>query len=203
MDQLRGGEGASAFPTFVGLTVLLVFLVACSWTVTIAPDESSPTLEALVEEMNAQSTQISRQEDLLLYLATSVPATLVPPRMSLEPTPAVHGFVLIEDGACCVGGPAGSTLEIRVAFSATSPFAEVTEMRVRVGARPLDAAEMSEVHWEPYVTGRMVPVTVAINWSGLYVTAQFRDALGNVSLVYQDDISVEGLPSTWTPLPPP
>jgi hypothetical protein len=127
----------------------------------------------------------------------------MPPRVTLEPTPAVRGFVLIEDGACCVGAPAGSTLEIRVAFSATSPFAEVTQMRVRVGLRPFDEAEMSEVEWEPYVAGRMFPVTVAINWTGFYVTAQFRDAMENVSPAYQDDISVEGFPATWTPLPLP
>jgi hypothetical protein len=197
------GRGASAFATLVVLAALLMPLVACSWTVKIAPDESGSTLEALVEALDAQSTQIRRQEELLLYLATRVPAASVPPRVSLEPTPAVHGFVLIEDGACCIGAPAGSTLEIRVAFSATSPFAELTEMRVRVGVGPFDAAEMSEVPWEPYVTGRMVPVAVAINWTGFYVTAQFRDALGNISPVYQDDISVEGFPPTWTPLPAP
>jgi hypothetical protein len=205
--QQSHGKGGFASRTLVAPAALLVFLVACSWSVTIAPDESGPTLEALVEENDDQSTQISRQEDLLLYLATRVPALLITPRVSLEPTPAVYGHVLIEDGACCVGGAAGSTLEVRVAFSATSPFAEVTEMRVRVGGRPFDALELDEASWEAYVAGRIYPVTVAINWTGFYVTAQFRDALGNLSPVYQDDISVEGFPSTWipatwTPLPP-
>jgi hypothetical protein len=190
-----------------GAGVLLIAvwgsLAACSWSVTIAPDEGNATLEALVEENEAQSTEISRQEGLLLYLATRVAAPMLPPRTSLEPTPAVYGFVLIEDGACCVGGPAGSTLEVRVSFSAGSPFAEVTEMRVRAGTHAFSEGEMAEAPWEPFVPGRIYPVSVAINWTGFYISAQFRDSLGNPSALYSDDISVEGFPSTTTPLPVP
>jgi hypothetical protein len=40
----------------------------------------------------------------------------------------------------------------------------------------------------------MVPVHVALNWTGFYVCVQYQDEHGNVSPVYRDDISVEGVP---------
>jgi hypothetical protein len=42
---------------------------------------------------------------------------------------------------------------------------------------------------------------VPVNWTGFYVSVQYRDADGNLSPVYDDDVSVEGQPPTLTPTP--
>ncbi|MFQ5595981.1 MAG: hypothetical protein ACE5HA_17710 [Anaerolineae bacterium] len=108
----------------------------------------------------------------------------------------VSGSVLIEGGACCVGGTAGTTIDIDAAFEATSPFGDVTQMRARglYGGGCLTEDELAAFPWEPFVSQRTFPVTVAINWIGFYVSVQYRDAAGLLSGVYCDDISVEGMP---------
>jgi hypothetical protein len=40
---------------------------------------------------------------------------------------------------------------------------------------------------------------VPINWTGFYVSVQYRDAEGNLSPVVCDDISIEGHSPTPTP----
>jgi hypothetical protein len=194
------------------VVVLLVLLcslgliVGCSWSVTVGADESQRTLEALAEENVEQSTRISDQATWISHLATRVGAAVATPVwiMMPTPTPPVSGYVEIEDGRCCIGGTAGSTVEVRVSFWASSPFAEVTEMRVRTGGRWFDEADMVQAPWEPYVEGRIYPVTLVVNWIGFYVSVQFRDALGNLSPIFTDDISVEGMPLlTPTPYPTP
>jgi hypothetical protein len=37
------------------------------------------------------------------------------------------------------------------------------------------------------------PVELAVNWTRYHASVQYRDAAGNLSPVYYDDISVEGL----------
>jgi hypothetical protein len=46
-------------------------------------------------------------------------------------------------------------------------------------------------------------VYVPINWTTFAVSVQYRDEKGNVSLVYCDDIGVEGMPATPIPTPTP
>ena len=41
--------------------------------------------------------------------------------------------------------------------------------------------------------------TAFINIQGWYANAQYRDDAGNISPVYCDDISVEGMPAQPTP----
>jgi hypothetical protein len=43
------------------------------------------------------------------------------------------------------------------------------------------------------------PVGMEIKWVGYYVCVQYRDAMGNISLIYSDDISVEDIPVSPTP----
>jgi hypothetical protein len=105
----------------------------------------------------------------------------------------VRGSVEIEGGGCCVGGTEGDTIDVRVAFEASSPTAEVTEMRVSKGCPTED--EIADVTWEPFVTERTYPVKIFINWTGFYIGVQYRDAQGNLSPVYCDDIAVEGHPA--------
>jgi hypothetical protein len=95
-----------------------------------------------------------------------------------------------------MGGFVGATLQEPVDFSAASPFGKVTEMRVKsaAGSVCLTEAEMEKAPWEPFVPTKAFPVQVALNWTSFNVSAQFRDAAGNVSQVYCDEISVEGSP---------
>ena len=106
----------------------------------------------------------------------------------------VTGSVVIEDGRCCIGGAAGDTVTVHVSFAAHSPNGEVREMRVSTMMACTREGDMSAVSWEPFAAARTYPIKLAINWTGFYVSAQFRDAQGNLSPVYCRDISVEGNP---------
>jgi hypothetical protein len=141
----------------------------------------------------------------ILFLLTgcstyaSTPVSLTP-NVTLVPTTSTTGAssftgsVVLEDGRCCIGGIDGDTVQAQVKFSASSPFGKVTDMRVSTAAGCSSPAQMESVDWEPFVPARSIPMKVVINFVGFYVSAQFRDELGNVSPVYCDDISVEGSP---------
>ncbi len=105
----------------------------------------------------------------------------------------VSGSVLIEQGRPAAGGMAGDTIAIEVDYAASSPVAPVTEMRV-TGQLGACAAMPADVPWAPFVAHRSYKVTLALNWVGYYRCVQFRDAAGNLSPVYCDDISLEGNP---------
>ena len=138
---------------------------------------------------------------MISYLATNIPRFV--PRggvPAITPTPylPVQGAVIIEDGRCCVMAVAGNTIQLTVTFRAFSQLAQFSEMRVRVGGMAFSEREMAAAAWEPFVRQRRYPVHVAVNWVGFYVSVQYRDAQGNMSPVYFDDISVEGMPPTPT-----
>jgi hypothetical protein len=116
--------------------------------------------------------------------------TAVAPTLAAFP---VIGSVLLEGGNCCTGGKAGSTINLDVEFTAASIYGQVTEMRVSTTGC-LSEADMSNVTWEPFAPSKAIPVNVVINWVGFYVSAQYRDDKNNLSPVYCDDISVEGMP---------
>ena len=134
-------------------------------------------------------------------------ATSVPPEPTDTPGPVgptitpstqtsqVTGSVLLEDGRCCVGGIEGSTVNIKVTFEAQSLSGEVTEMRVANGGGCRTEAELNAFPWEPFAAGKTYQFGgIPINWIGYYVSVQYRDAQGNLSPVYCDDVSVEGMP---------
>ena len=61
-------------------------------------------------------------------------------------------------------------------------------------------AEMMDAAWERFSASVTEPfVITAINWVGHYLSVQYRDSLGNLSPVFCDDISVEGMPAPSTP----
>lgn len=105
----------------------------------------------------------------------------------------VSGSVQIEDGRCCAGGPAGAHVTLRVAFAARSSAAMVTEMRVQTGQCVREPAQMKG-EWQPFEAQRSYDAQLALNWVGWWISVQYRDALGNLSPVYCDDISLEGSP---------
>lgn len=95
------------------------------------------------------------------------------------------------------GGKAGSSLTVKVKFEATSPLAEIKEMRVKQSSmgRCLTPEEMNDAKWEPFVAERMFPVTnIPINWSSFKLHVQYRDVKGNVSPVYCGEVAIEGMP---------
>ena len=67
-------------------------------------------------------------------------------------------------------------------------------MRVRPTGGCSANQDMESAAWEPFAESKTFPVYVALNWVGFYVSAQFQDEHGNLSPVYCDDISVEGMP---------
>ncbi len=109
----------------------------------------------------------------------------------------------IEGGRCCIGGVAGEVLTIGVEFNAESPYAEVMEMRVVTGLGALPRGSINQAEWETFMTTKQFSVTPPMNWTGFYVAVQFRDRLGNLSRIFQADISVEGMPPAPTITPSP
>ena len=117
------------------------------------------------------------------------------PAVSGTPDYPVTGSVLIEAGHEATGGTAGETIQVEVGFSAASPFDKVDRMRVRpTPGCSATEADMETADWEPFASSKIFPVYLVINWVGFYVSAQFQDEHGNLSPVYCDDISVEGMP---------
>lgn len=111
--------------------------------------------------------------------------------------PIVSAAVVLEDGFCCAGGTAGETIEITAAYQVHSRMGEVVEMRTRghAGAGCLEEAELASTAWKPFSETEIFTPTLALNWVGYYVSAQFRDSAGNLSAVVCDDISLEGMPA--------
>ena len=201
----------------LGATVLFLVLVACG-ALNTAPSPGPTVDTSLGATVAAQGTAVARNGTIVAALATRVAAlenaqspSLPAPQSDGAPTGSpdgtpsgepdgtpsgeVEGTVEIEGGRCCVGSTAGDIIDVEVAFSATSSAGEVTEMRVATAGIKFDAEAMADVPWGPFAPSRSYPVPVALNWTGFWVSAQFRDAAGNVSPVVYDDISVEGSPA--------
>ena len=99
-----------------------------------------------------------------------------------------------------MGGIAGDEIDIRVRFTAIGLEALPTEMRYVAGGYGLLDDQLNTAPWEPYVEELVFTYTISINWTGFSVHVQFQDMDGNLSPIYQDDISVEGMPPL-TPTP--
>jgi len=111
---------------------------------------------------------------------------------------SVQGMVIFEGGVCCKMAIAGEKVELRVDFHSSSPFANISDMRLRSGNRSFSEAELSEEPWMAFELSKTFSGEFPVNWSGFFITVQYRDAQGNLSPVYYDDISIEGFPG-----PPP
>ncbi len=135
---------------------------------------------------------------------TIAPATARPDSDPGTPTgmlPAspVTGSVLVEGGNSMTGGVAGEIIDMSVTFTASSAAGRVTDMRVDAGAAGCAQEAMESYPWEPFEAEKVYTTTAFINFQGWYVNVQYRDAQGNVSPVYCDDISIEGMPARRTP----
>ena len=176
---------------------------ACRPAATVTPDTTAATVAALQTEVASLATQIGSQGTIISYLATLMPRPSAVPPGHPSATPPVTGSVVIEEGRCCVGAVAGETVPIRMAFTAISPNGQVTDMRVRVGLQWFQEEEFTEEDWEPFAATKVYSFFAPLNWTGFYVSAQFRDGAGWLSPVYYDDVSVEGMPAPPTPAPTP
>lgn len=144
-----------------------------------------------------QATQIGMERggQAQVVPIETTPAPL-PGVVTVSPSPTayvtVHGSVLIEDGICCAGGQAGETIEISVAFEAASEAGEVIEMRYVAAYVVADVERMAEEAWVPFQSKLIFSTQLATNWVGWWISVQYRDTQGNVSPIYNDDISLEG-----------
>ena len=111
----------------------------------------------------------------------------------------VTGSVVINNGSCCAGGAAGSHISLKVAFQASSPSGSVKEMKVQIGGGCVKDPAQLTGSWEPFQPSRNYDAALALNWVGWWVSVQYRDAAGNLSPVYCDDISLEGSPPSPAP----
>jgi hypothetical protein len=190
-------------PKILLLLLLIIFLSACL-QFNNSEGDFDATISALEVTIDQMSTKEVSQDKFISYIATLVwdpnpggPPTLIPTYTPYHP---IIGGIRIENGACCVGGTAGETIEVEVAFDARHiAGVEVNEMRTLAGGIQFNEVQMEEAEWEPYAPTKTFPVHVAINWIGFYVCAQFRDVEGNLSDIMCDDISVEGAPADPAP----
>ena len=189
--------GSKVFSAVMMVLLLGAFTSACIVQSSGPAQEGvAGTLESLESALSYQSTELAAQATMISYLATRGPGRAESNKPS-TPTPyhPVTGTVIIEDGRCCAGGIAGETIELSVRFEASSPFGEVTHMRVHFGSGPQDVGEIpAETTWEPFEESRTFSTRVALNWVGLFIGVQYRDSAGNLSPVVWDDISIEGMP---------
>lgn len=108
---------ARIYHSFHGARILVLLAVASSGCQAGARSTEG-TLAALSTESADLGTQIAAQATLITHLATRGPPRITQPVGTLQPTPyePVRGFVEIEEGACCVGGKAGDSLELELPF---------------------------------------------------------------------------------------
>jgi hypothetical protein len=149
-----------------------------------------------------QAAQLTRLSGFVSYLATSVPritSTVGPP--TITPFTVFDGSVLLEDGRCCAGGPAGVPLILHAQIRAHSINGPVTHMRLWIGPSQASQRDLTSADWVPFSSQAEFEVVPTVNWTGFFVSVQFRDSSGAVSQVFSDDISIEGMPpgATLTP----
>lgn len=167
----------------VWIILLLSLSIACEPSVTATMPSANHTASTSVVERTPPSSAIF--------------TPLSPSPTYSTPSP-IQGSVQLEDGRCCVGGPAGEPVNITARFEAVSPFAEVTQMRTMEHCRTVD--EMAAANWEPFTATKVFQFTPPVfNWFSFVISVQFRDAQGNLSAVYCDEIGVEGMPVTRPP----
>jgi hypothetical protein len=205
MEIPDGWEARSKFicgPAFQILTAIagVLLLVSCSSYSRVDERYASidATLAALTAENSQQSTEIAQQMEYISYLSTRSAAGFVTAAIDSTPTPylPVVGSVELEDGRCCAEGKIGEVTDIAVRYNALSLEGEnpITDMRVRLGTRKFSMEEFTEQEWEPFVPEQTLQVETPANWVGYTISVQFRDSEGYLSLVYWDEIAVEGTP---------
>jgi hypothetical protein len=195
-------QGCESFTGRIAMKKLILFSILVLMIVSCAPsqEEIQETAQATAEETPVASPTV--RPSLVPPTTIPTPTLIQPTELPSEPgtitasamSTTFTGSVEIEEGRCCIGGFDGETVQARVSFSVTSPFGRVTKMRFPKTCESVTDTESPD--WEPFVTSKTFPVHVVLNWSGFGICVQYQDEYGNLSPVYQDDISVEGMPRT-------
>ena len=170
--------------------ILISFLVSIA--VSCGPSQGQTTIPPTLAPLETILTPGPTLPATLPASETPTPMTPVETHQRSTAPVSFTGAVQIAGGSCCIGGFDGETLQVQVSFSAASPFGSVSQMRVIPGCYA--DTDMASAAWEPFVDSKTLPVHVVINWTGFTVCVQYQDEYGNISPVYQDDISVEGMP---------
>ena len=186
---------------------LILFSIVVLITGSCAPSEAEiqETVQAILAETYPADPRVPLQTTMPaptpIQPAETATATPTPPsptptevqlEMSTDPAFPVVGFVEIAEGRSRMGGFAGDTIQVRVDFTAASPFGRVSKMRVNKGCSVEIDPEAED--WEPFVATKTYPLGVIINFFGFHICVQFQDEYGNLSPVYRDEITVEGNP---------
>lgn len=168
------------------ISILVLIAVSCS------PSQGQTTIPPTLAPLETILTPSPTLPTTLPASETSTAMTPVETHKRVTAPVSFTGAVQIAGGSCCIGGFDGETIQAQVSFSAASPFGSVSQMRV-IPSCSADT-DMESVAWEPFVDSKTLPVYVVINWTGFMVCVQYQDEYGNLSPVYRDDISVEGMP---------
>ena len=172
------------------MKTLILFSIFVLMTASCAPSQGEVTSPPTLTDTSSPPTEEASQQTT--PTTSETPIALTPPDTSGTAPVLFTGAVQIAGGSCCIGGYDGETIQAEVAFSAASPFGSISKMRVASGCTA--DTNLESVAWEPFVDSKTFSVPVVINWTGFYICVQYQDEQGNISPVYQDDISVEGMP---------
>ena len=190
---------------------LLFLLTACqpataTPTATLNEDlRGGPERDPLAIKETAtavRSTQLAETAAAPTPFTPPPPSETVPIPTKTLPPGAEHisGSIELAGGLCCAGGVTGEDIEVPVTLTATSTAGAITDMRMAYRYASI-AFDLETAEWQPYTEQTSLPIELISNWVGLEACVQFRDAAGNTSAVYCDDISVEGMPRAPDPEP--
>jgi len=156
-----------------------------NWPIKGTYDSRTPIAALPAQVRGAVAASETATVGAMAAQAATASATIVFPATHVTGSVRIPGG--INSGGGETGTQAGTSISLDVAFNAKSPFAEVTEMRLSTGGSPESAP------WERYQANKTFIVDVPYaNWFGFGIAVQYRDALGNLSPIYSDSISIEG-----------
>jgi hypothetical protein len=188
----------------LALVVLLLAALGCSLGGPNGVVKVTVSVPPTLEPIKLTPTPRKPTDTAQVRVTPPTLTPLPPPELtaSAAPTPVfkVSGGVVLQDGACCIGGIVGPIKPLKITYQASSPEGAVTEMRTAPGGGCKVEADLSAAPWRLFVSQEQQQMAIsAINWVGYYWRVQYRDSQGNLSAVYCDDISVEGAPAPPTP----
>jgi hypothetical protein len=184
------------FLVFYGLAILLLCCGEVSSQVEVVAMTSTMSAQVV-----GQAIQRKWQHETDSYHLMRSPTNKAESQsgcnMAITPTmwDMVRGTVLIEDGRCCAGGEVGEQLVLEVQLLAIGNHGKITHIRYLSGAGPFTRVDFDGVAFIPYRERITVETRVTVNWVGFWVGVQFLDEHGNLSGIFNDDISIEG----WQP----
>jgi len=108
----------------------------------------------------------------------------------------ISGSILINDGDCCAGGIIGDSVQLNASFGLSNRSHTTTQMKVKISNNCETDPELMGEEVLQFSPNMEFSVVAASNWVGHFISVQFIDENWNVSEIYCDDISVEGMPNT-------